>query len=167
MPETLKAISLWQPWASLWLSRHKRHETRHWATRHRGKLLVHAAKHFERDVDRDLAELLKDEFGRDWARDLPTGALLGIVDLEDCIATEELRPVDPERMADDAISDLVCGDFGDGRFGWRRGPTFIRFRDPVPYRGYQGLFNVPWADIAEAMNTVVKIELDADVELDI
>ena len=44
MADTMKAISLWQPWGSLWLSPAKRHETRHWQTRHRGKLLVHAAK---------------------------------------------------------------------------------------------------------------------------
>lgn len=34
----MKAISLWQPWASLWMAGRKRFETRHWETKHRGAL---------------------------------------------------------------------------------------------------------------------------------
>jgi hypothetical protein len=41
---SMKAISLWQPWASLWCSPRKIHETRHWPTNNRGWMLVHAAQ---------------------------------------------------------------------------------------------------------------------------
>jgi activating signal cointegrator 1 len=47
----MKAISLWQPWASLWFTDSKIHETRHWSTRHRGPLYVHAAKRPIRESD--------------------------------------------------------------------------------------------------------------------
>lgn len=39
-----KALTLWQPWATLVALGHKRIETRSWATRHRGELWIHAAK---------------------------------------------------------------------------------------------------------------------------
>ena len=100
----MKALSLWQsmatpslapsvrPWASLWCSPRKVHETRHWRCRHRGWLLVHAAKRFEKDFELDdpLRLILDDEFGGDWTRELPTGALVGMVNLIDCLPTQTL-----------------------------------------------------------------------------
>jgi hypothetical protein len=137
----MKAISLWQPWASLWLTERKVHETRHWPTAYRGRLLVHAAKRFVRDVELDLKEILIDEFGGHWGMDLPRGALLGFVDLEDCVPTERIRLT---------ADDEACGDFSLGRFGWRRG-RFVRFAQPIPWRGMQALFSVPSNVVAEAM----------------
>jgi hypothetical protein len=139
--ETLKAISMWQPWGSLWLSPNKRHETRHWQPKHRGRLLVHAAKKFVRDVDVDLACILDDEFGGHWSMDLPTGAIIGMVDLIDVIPTERLY-VDLYAMANDEKTDRCCGNFDPERFAWRRG-TYWRFPQPIPYRGHQSLFDVP------------------------
>ena len=52
------AISLWEPWASLMATGAKTIETRGWATRHRGPLLICAAK---RRVLRDLREDLEDD----------------------------------------------------------------------------------------------------------
>lgn len=164
MSELIKAISLWQPWASLWLSPAKRHETRHWATPHRGRLLVHAAKRIERDVDPDLDEILVEQFGAGWRADLPTGALIGEIDLEACVPTETIaHSISADCIEED---DFYCGDFSPGRYGWRRGPTFIRFRDPVPYRGRQSLFSVPEAAIRAAMTAIVKFETAAEVEHD-
>lgn len=40
----MKAISLWQPWASLVWAGVKTIETRHWSTNYRGPLAIHAAK---------------------------------------------------------------------------------------------------------------------------
>lgn len=137
------AISLWQPWASLWLSDRKIHETRHWQCRRhgrplRGTIAVHAAKRFIRDVEEPLRDILESEFGGHWAMDLPTGALLGTVELIACVPTmgEGDRPV---AASDD---DLACGDFSPGRFAWRRG-GYRLFRRPIPYRGAQGFFHVP------------------------
>lgn len=42
--DTIPCISLWQPWASLIAIGAKQIETRHWATRYRGPLAIHAAK---------------------------------------------------------------------------------------------------------------------------
>lgn len=43
----VKALSLWQPWASLLVHGHKRVETRGWPTSFRGPLLIHAAKRLD------------------------------------------------------------------------------------------------------------------------
>ena len=80
----MRALSLWQPWASLWLTPRKVHETRHWSTLHRGWLLVHAAKRkIDRDIDPALNEILIDEFGPHWGLDLPLGALIGRVQVKE------------------------------------------------------------------------------------
>ena len=151
MTDIIKAISLWQPWASLWLSPSKRHETRHWETKHRGHLAVHAAKRFEIHLHEELVNILDDEFGNLWTRDLPTGALIGMVDLIDCTSDRALycKPVD---WTDDERIDIACGDFGLKRFGWRRG-TYWVFREPIPFKGHQRLFNVPHDLVASAIAT--------------
>src|ERR1700712_3076988 len=113
--DVVKAISMWQPWASLWLSRNKPYETRHWRTSHRGRLLVHATTKLVRDVEPILARVLNNEFGIHWSTDLPTGAIIGMVDLIDVISVEGIctKGLDLEQLA--------CGDFSEGCFGRRRG----------------------------------------------
>lgn len=138
----MKAISLWQPWASLWLSSAKIHETRHWPTNHRGPLLVHAAKRAVDDDIDELAAICSRLFGDAYARTLPRGALLGVVVIVDCRATQTLFKSGAENRDDE-----LCGDFSEGRFAWQRG-GFCVFEKPIPYRGAQGFFNVP-DDIAE------------------
>jgi len=170
----MKAISLWQPWASLWCSPRKVHETRHWRCSHRGWLLVHAAKRFEKgfELDDPLRSILDDEFGRHWARDPPTGALIGRVNVVDCLPTQALRG---DAAASD--DDRECGDFGPDRFAWKR-DEFRLFDKSIRYRGAQGFFNVPdhllWAsttipmisdlDIWRAANLIIRQHGD-DAEL--
>jgi len=81
--------------------------------------------------------ILEDEFGTRWAQDLPTGALIGTVKLVDCLPTR-LPFGDAAANGD----DRECGDFSPGRFAWRR-DEFRLFERPIPYRGAQGIFNVP------------------------
>jgi hypothetical protein len=54
--------------------------------------------------------ILEDEFGSRWALDLPTGALIGMVNVVDCVPTR--TPFD-DAAANEA--DRVCGDFSAGR----------------------------------------------------
>lgn len=140
----MKAITLYQPWASLWLSTRKVHETRSWATKYRGPLAVHAGKreprtfHFSgRDKGQapwTLYELCCIEFGHKWMSALPLGGVLGVVELIDCRTTTERRPTDHE--------DFLCGNWEPRRFAWQRG-AFRILPQPIPYRGHQGFFDVP------------------------
>lgn len=134
----MKAISLWQPWASLWCSARKVHETRHWATSYRGLLLIHATKRFERNFGPNdpLRLILDDEFGGHWGMDLPTGALIGMVRLVACKPTETMP------IGHRSTDDYHCGDFSNGRYAWQRS-DYKLFTRPISYRGMQGLFEVP------------------------
>ncbi len=40
----MKAITIWQPWASLIACGAKKYETRSWATNYRGPIAIHAAR---------------------------------------------------------------------------------------------------------------------------
>ena len=138
--DRIRAISLWQPWASLWLSTCKVHETRHWNTYYRGPLIVHAAKRLESNVGFELDQICQRQFGTNWRVDLPRGALLGILQLIDCVPTKHRVPVDH--------TDGICGDFGPGRYMWKRG-AFHLWTKPEPWVGRQGFFSVP-ASVLEA-----------------
>lgn len=136
----MKAISLWQPWASLWLTDAKIHETRHWPTKYRGFLYVHAAKHpiRESDISPELREICEDLWGGHFWTELPFGAVIGVVNLVDCVKTE-MSTVLSER-------DSHCGDFSPGRFAWRR-ELLTTSIGPWPYKGRQGLFNIDDLDV--------------------
>lgn len=43
----MKAITLWQPYATLIAEGHKVYETRSWATSYRGVMVVHASKKWD------------------------------------------------------------------------------------------------------------------------
>lgn len=138
----MRALSLWQPWASLWIAGPKVHETRAWSTDYRGPLVVHAAKHkiTQRCLAPDLVEICTSTFGSQWTKTLPFGSLIGTVELEACTpCDDELRG----SLLDLDPIDFDCGDFRDGRFAWRRGPRPELFRRPILYLGQQRFFNVP------------------------
>lgn len=144
----MRAISLWQPWASLWCSGVKIHETRHWPTAHRGWLLVHAAKRRIDDHSGSrLDDLCASEFGNHWGMEIPRGAIVGAVDVVDCRRTLEIE-FDHDDV--DQANDYECGNFEAGRYGWRA-DGFLMFADPIPYRGAQGFFDVPDELVREAM----------------
>ena len=60
-----------------------------------------------------------------------------MVNVVGCLPTQTLTG---ETAASD--DDRVCGDFGPGRFAWKR-REFRLFGQPIPYRGRQGFFHVP------------------------
>jgi activating signal cointegrator 1 len=115
----LKALSLWQPWASLIYDGRKTIETRSWKMWHRGPLAIHAAKRIEKDACAS--------FGYDW-RTIPSGSILCIVDVVDCV-----RFPSPKAPPDE------YGDFSEGRFGFLL-KMLEKFPVPIPARGMQGIW---------------------------
>lgn len=128
---TIKAISLWQPWASLMACGVKRHETRHWSTRYRGLIAIHAAKTL--DVAGSPDQLCSAALGPSWAKEVPLGAVVAIGELTDCLPAEPIvRKV--------TRADLYAGNFSTGRFAWRI-DRIRPLREQIPLTGRQGLFN--------------------------
>lgn len=128
----MKALTVCQPYADLILlpesdPHHKRVENRTWYMRYRGPLIIHAGK------SRDWLG-----FGDDGSKRV-FGAILGIATVADCLPVGEIR-----------------AGLHNSRYPWIRehkhaeGPFCIvlkdcrRFAEPIPYRGKQGLFDVPW-----------------------
>lgn len=131
----MKAISLWQPWASLIAVGVKTWETRSWSTAYRGRILVHASKTFGREARR-FAESLpcRRDLERGGIRgvgELPLGAFVAVADLVD------VRRCDGSY---DGI-DAEYGDFSAGRWMWRL-ENVQRFQHPLIWRGMMGLFDV-------------------------
>lgn len=149
MSEKVRAISLWQPWASAIARGAKRIETRSWSTRYRGPLLIHAAR---TTVGLALARqtimgsFLYQAFTptehasvRDAIDALPRGAIVAVCRLVHCIPTEDVR---------EPPLEMAFGDYTPGRFAWLL-DNVVPVQDPLPWRGSRSLFDVePPADFA-------------------
>jgi hypothetical protein len=144
----MKAISLWQPWASLVVLGAKKIETRHWTTNYRGPLLIHAAKRKDYEEFSDLVRhwyvhgidvwdilgIEKPVVLKHAVDSLPHGAIIGQVDLVDC------KPVESFELSL-SLQEHEFGNYADGRFGWiLDNPK--PFAVAVPYKGSQGFFEV-------------------------
>lgn len=132
----MKAITLWQPWATLIAIGAKQFETRSWDTNYRGPLAIHAAKRPVSRVDvspaisRALAENGYADY--DWSK-LPYGCIVCTVDLVYTLYTEQavgsslFGPL-----------ELHFGDYTPGRFAWRLDD--VQPVDNVPAVGRQGFW---------------------------
>jgi hypothetical protein len=139
----IKAISLWQPWASLIAAHVKRHETRSWSTAYRGPIAIHAAKTI--DVVGAPHDLCIAVLGRNWERTVPIGMVVAVGQVTACL--EARRAVAKGLTA----ADLAAGNFAPGRFAWAIDDV-RSLRQPIPLVGRQGLFNwIPPADLADQL----------------
>lgn len=129
----MKAISLWQPWASAIAVLLKRNETRGWATKYRGPIAIHAAKRWQAD-QRVFAELAREQDAR-LPAELPFGAIVAVAWLEDCLPTMQVLPTV-------GALERLYGNYQPGRYAWPL-RDIVALERPVPYRGAQGFFEVP------------------------
>lgn len=87
-----KVLSIKQPWASLIIEGFKPIENRTWQTTHRGKLLIHASAIYDKSQNGSISQLLgayrwaelTNDFINKYSK-LPVSAILGEVDLVDCV----------------------------------------------------------------------------------
>lgn len=133
---TIKAVTLWQPWASLVVAGYKRFETRSWSTRFRGVLAIHAAKREPARARNPFYHATFRRFlylaGFHRPEDLPRGAVLGTVWLRDIHAADVISSTLDER-------ELAFGDFSPGRYAWELVHP-VQYPRPIPTRGRQGLW---------------------------
>lgn len=103
----MRALSIRQPWVELIFRGDEPIEYRTWKTNHRGPLLIHASRTVEYEDVEDLG----------WtAEALPTGALVGVVEVTNCTEVE-------------------------GGYAWHLAKP-KRFPKPIPYKGAAGIFVV-------------------------
>lgn len=127
----MRALTICQPYAHLIIvTQEKRVENRQWPTKYRGPLVIHAGK--------SRAWLS----GEQPTPDMVFGAALGMVDLVDCLHIDEIE----------------CG-LHDERHPWLRQHAHTEgtwchiydnvraFAEPIPWKGAQGFWNFPDAEL--------------------
>lgn len=142
----MRAITLWQPWATAMALGLKLCETRSWATTYRGLLAIHAGKRLEKDDARIMLPGVP----------MPLGVVLGAVELVDCLMMTKGAWRSSVLLGagiaidDQTQSERDWGDWKIGRFAWVTRPV-VWFREPVAAVGHQGLWDwdppVGWRDL--------------------
>ncbi len=125
----MKAISVQQPWAWLIVNGYKPVENRTWASRFRGRVLIHAEQRWGSEQLADLLFVRRAFPEITLPRVFPRGGIVGSATIVDCV-TEMDGP-------------------------WFRGPHGFVLRDAraypalIPVKGALGLFDVPAALVQE------------------
>ena len=135
----MKALTVYQPWASLECLGLKGTETRGWATSYRGELAIHAGKKWTAELAIIAIELhawLVAHGSVGLPYNPPRGVILAVATLADCVQVTE----DNQTMFSEF--DRVAGDCRVGRWIWIL-EDVRPLEHPVPCPGAQGLWTVP------------------------
>jgi activating signal cointegrator 1 len=145
----MKVISLLQPWATLVVIGAKKIETRSWNTKFRGEILIHASRKFAKNQI-ELGQELNRKYGVGLGHvdDLPTGAIIGKVNVIDTFQFDEQTKESLVYYYDHEYKigwelneqELTFGDYSGGRYGWLLSDP-IQFTEPIPAKGSLSIWN--------------------------
>lgn len=139
----MKAISLWQPWATAMAIGLKSIETRHWSTNIRGPVAIHASKQWQ-IPEREWAAMLAKLHDAPAIASPPLGAIVATGRLVAVKRTEDLLPTISK-------TEETFGNYAPQRFGWLF-EDIVALPIPVPFKGAQGFFDIPDELLALAAN---------------
>lgn len=148
----MKAITLWQPWASLVAWGDKQYETRFWATKFRGDIAIHAGK---RNLGTSCPIWHETLMERDFT-DLPTGAVVAVAYLV------EIYRINSNMIAMMSEKECAHGNWAVGRYAWQFANIRILI-DPIPAKGEQGLWE--WITPPEGLDYEKGIKYPWPMEL--
>ncbi len=133
----IKTLTVCQPWASAIMADLRNVENMTWMTKHRGILLIHAAKSKKLfDLNAPENKIYPVFHPLRFSGQLPFGAILGTVDLIDIIEYHEI------------VKDLF--PFASGPYCWvLDNPR--KLKEPIPWRGHRGLWKVPGELVKEVI----------------
>lgn len=165
----MKAIGLWQPWATLVAIGAKRIETRHW---HAPlgllgeRIAIHATKAGPPKYEERELYLVEEHFAAALApalgcgtdpeaimRALPRGAIVCTAVLARCTEITAARTAQLERTQP---AEFAFGDYTPGRFAWVLDDV-RPVAPPMPVRGGQGFFEAP-PELEELATGVMTLE---------
>lgn len=157
----MKAITIWQPWASLLACGAKGYETRSWATSYRGPIAIHAAaikipqvlkkcfpmSEWTYHPDHDAKKLFLDTLTKafedyapigdilEYLEELPTGVVIATADLVECHSIFHRSGI----RCTVSQQEIMLGNWDAGRYAWE----FANMKTiaPIPVSGRQGLWN--------------------------
>lgn len=149
----MKAITIWQPWASFLAAGVKQYETRSWATNYRGPIAIHAGQKGVPEFVTFLKEYDPVVF-------FPESIKVSILKRSCIIATAELvgiypiigntlkggKQIEAQMLKNRSIvqisgNELLLGDWAPGRFAWE----FVNMTPlpvSIPAKGKQRLWNI-------------------------
>lgn len=143
----MKAITIKQPWATLIALGEKKFETRSWQTKYRGKMAIHSGKTVDKEAFDEIATmatLLR--HGIKSHKELPTGAVIAIVDLVEChkITADYMSMYDEEKAGTEKGlliegDEWWFGDYTEGRFAWELANLKVLAK-PIPAKGQLSLW---------------------------
>jgi hypothetical protein len=152
----MKAISLWQSWASLIVTGAKKIETRSWRTNVRGTVAIHATKKVTIEAIKLLAtevfqqglkSLLPKNMKSIIMEFLPRGAIIGTVEIIGClliVTNDELNEIayldNGKQWVEVGGNEYHYGDYTPDRYAWMLTNPVI-FDKPIPAKGSQGFWN--------------------------
>jgi hypothetical protein len=128
MDRLMYALTIKQPWAWAIIHGGKNVENRSWSTQHRGQLAIHAGR---TEDSSGYAVLARHGIVCD-PNDLIVGAIIGVVDIVDCVWAGMNAHVDRSVWAD--------------RDSWHWVLANPRAIDPILCRGMQGLWQTDMLD---------------------
>jgi hypothetical protein len=150
-----KILTLWQPWATLYAHGLKQIETRPKPTNFRGAYLIHAAQKWSKE-QREIC--FQEPFRSSLIElgyltyscqkfNLPLSAIIGAVDIEDCIPIERSHNginllclfYKGNNMGFLSEKEMAFGDYRNGRFAWI-GKNHRVLVDPISYKNGQGYY---------------------------
>lgn len=160
----MKALSLTRPWTELVLAGVKDIENRTWPTRHRGWLVIHGAKSYDKSVAGFVA-LLERERRLSSADIAALDTCLLDADTADTGYLGVVRVIDCHESGD--LDCYARGGRGDGRcspWAFLKQHHWVvedalRFAVPIPGRGRLGVFDVP-PDVSDEIQRICPGILD-------
>lgn len=145
----MKALTIWQPWASLLALGQKKYETRSRPFRYRGLIAIHAAQYrkLPPDIYQALYSALKTKGFHEPSYEKSLlyhleqgfmaqyfGTVIAETELVDC------HLIDEAFVAKLPPGEVRMGDFTPGRFAFEFADMKC-LNKPVPVKGAQGLWN--------------------------
>jgi hypothetical protein len=152
VPSALKALTLSQPWASLFSFGLKHWETRSYRTSYRGQVVICSSAEVS---GIQCAEYIRiahhhhlnlDQFPWD---SLPRGYALAIANLTDC------QLITPDLISQQSALELDCGHWPQGYYAWKL--EDIQPIDPIPIKGKAGLWTFPSPELIRKITNPILI----------
>lgn len=139
----MKALTICQPYAHMILRGEKRIENRTWPTNHRGPMYLHAGK---------SREWWDDALHSKHYAGAAFGAVVGIVDVIDCVRVEDIR-------SGRCYPELADSCHTNGPWCWVLADAVAI--GPWPWRGAQGLFSIDDDELGRVANETLGVDSNA------
>ena len=130
----MKVITIKQPFASLIANGIKEYEFRTWKTKYRGKLLIQASKGINKKAMKKF-EMYNLKY--------PTGCILAICDLTDCIKIDD----EARKMLlakNDIVYNHICNDKSYDGYGFKL--ENVKRIEPIYVSGKLGLWDYDYEE---------------------